>query len=159
MDWSKTEVKGKIRTHCQSHWPQSKSVQHTRSPLLCLHNWLQAFGICHFFWNLICKQRKAGEQSSSSHFCQNSDPTPCQLPWIWGLEKEPSSGVCSARLQLTRGAVKSGWNAGGYGGFALMLHNFQTNLVKTMRKSETVKTKVWIENHKSWASASSSIHW
>lgn len=153
MDWSKMEVKRKIRTHCQSHWPQSKSIP-TRSPLLCLHNWLQAFGVCHIFWNLICKQRKAGAQSNSSRFCQNSAPTPrrpaerkpcrrnlqveyVQLGYTW----HSVLILRCTQVNFTRGAVKSSWNTGGYGVFVLMPHNFQTNSEKE-RQWKSLKRKI-----------------
>lgn len=37
-------------------------------PPLCLHNWLQAFGIHHISWNPICKQRTAAAEKQSSPF-------------------------------------------------------------------------------------------
>lgn len=53
-------------------------------PSLCLHNWLQAFGIHHISWNPICKRRTAatGRQSSLFLTCWYS-------PCTQSLEAEP----------------------------------------------------------------------
>ena len=59
-------------------------------PPLCLHNWLQAFGIHHISWNPICKQRTAAVEKQASLFLTRR----C-CPYTQSLEAGPQGDVLS----------------------------------------------------------------
>lgn len=68
------------------------------TPHLCLHNWLQAFGIYHIFWNPIRKQLR--RKSRPPHICHTGTPPICEA-WRHSLKAaNDQPGYSEAVLRL-----------------------------------------------------------
>lgn len=96
------EVKGGIPILCQCYKPRSKSKP--ASLPLCLHNWLQAFGIHHSFWNPICKQKTAAAERQSPIPDAPEPPMHAKPKW----DHQSGSVVFFFKLTKRKCLVKSG---------------------------------------------------